>query len=483
MFSVHPLKIYIFKNGLARFCTSAFEKPTKSNLKQKRMHLTKYVAGAWGRANGFSPSLLLFASSLLLNCCTTNPSFGICSYAVNKHSKHFQQPSGENSGSKRTLAAVMKQLDDTGRCASRDVWTQICDIVVKTLLSIQPKLSASYKSFFGEKDELWGPKCFEVLGFDIMLDASGRAWLFEVNHAPSFATGSPLDREIKHALISSTLILVDVTNEKKRAFLRHDKLEWSKRLWKTQPAIGSKKSSIQDPAKLKGGTEGGASSQTQQQVVPSETIVSKDDASLDRPEEEPDGQGSTGICGGGGGGAIGDSDDGGGGSSDVSSGSGPASDNQDDTDDESDDNQSPGQHQQIKSLKDPAAVATSLSAPQSLGATASVKLPIIRTIFQKKNRVLPCNPPSDTDARIGAPDTSAISSDSNNSTQQPISTTGDTVTTTAFFTNEFELIYPVADPRIAQAGKDTSTTDASIRRLLYDKILVAADVNKSKLWG
>ncbi|TYZ69426.1 hypothetical protein PybrP1_012728, partial [[Pythium] brassicae (nom. inval.)] len=208
VFSVHPLKIYIFKNGLARFCTSAFERPTKSNLKQKCMHLTNY--------------------------------------AVNKHSKHFQQPSGENSGSKRTLAAVMKQLDDTGRCASSDVWTQICDIVVKTLLCVQPKLSATYKSFFGENDAAWGPKCFEVLGFDIMLDAGGRAWLFEVNHAPSFATGSPLDREIKNALISSTLALVGVTNEKKRAFLRRDKLEWSKRLWKTQPALAAKKPPTHD---------------------------------------------------------------------------------------------------------------------------------------------------------------------------------------------------------------------------------------------
>lgn len=41
--SVLPLQLHIFRNGLGRFCTSAFVKPTRKNLHQKRMHLTKYV--------------------------------------------------------------------------------------------------------------------------------------------------------------------------------------------------------------------------------------------------------------------------------------------------------------------------------------------------------------------------------------------------------------------------------------------------------
>jgi len=57
------------------------------------------------------------------------------------------------------------------------VWANICDIVVKTLLAIQPQLAASYRSFFGAdtiRGRTYGPACFEILGFDIMLDAQVR---------------------------------------------------------------------------------------------------------------------------------------------------------------------------------------------------------------------------------------------------------------------------------------------------------------------
>ena len=41
---------------------------------------------------------------------------------------------------------------------------------------------------------------FELLGFDILLTSDFKPILLEVNHAPSFATDSPLDYEIKHAI-------------------------------------------------------------------------------------------------------------------------------------------------------------------------------------------------------------------------------------------------------------------------------------------
>jgi len=39
--------------------------------------------------------------------------------------------------------------------------------------------------------------CFEILGFDIMIDSSYKPWLLEVNLCPSLATDSPLDLKVK----------------------------------------------------------------------------------------------------------------------------------------------------------------------------------------------------------------------------------------------------------------------------------------------
>jgi D-alanine-D-alanine ligase-like ATP-grasp enzyme len=44
--------------------------------------------------------------------------------------------------------------------------------------------------------------CFEVLGFDIMIDSNLKPWLIEVNHSPSMNTDSSLDLKIKGNMIA-----------------------------------------------------------------------------------------------------------------------------------------------------------------------------------------------------------------------------------------------------------------------------------------
>lgn len=61
--------------------------------------------------------------------------------------------------------------------------------------------------------------CFEILGFDIILDDQCKPKLLEVNQAPSFATDSPLDYEIKYGLFVDTFRLLGLSVEKKQAKL------------------------------------------------------------------------------------------------------------------------------------------------------------------------------------------------------------------------------------------------------------------------
>lgn len=61
--------------------------------------------------------------------------------------------------------------------------------------------------------------CFELLGFDIMLTSDLKPVLLEVNHAPSFATESPLDFEIKKGLFVDMFRILGLSIEKKKAKL------------------------------------------------------------------------------------------------------------------------------------------------------------------------------------------------------------------------------------------------------------------------
>ena len=58
--------------------------------------------------------------------------------------------------------------------------------------------------------------CFQILGFDIMLDHKLNPSLLEVNYTPSFTADTPLDRYIKKKLIQDTISLVGVTEKWKQ---------------------------------------------------------------------------------------------------------------------------------------------------------------------------------------------------------------------------------------------------------------------------
>ena len=60
--------------------------------------------------------------------------------------------------------------------------------------------------------------CFELLGFDILLDDIGKPWLLEVNHSPSFNIDSPIDKKIKFQVISEALILLNITRDNRKEY-------------------------------------------------------------------------------------------------------------------------------------------------------------------------------------------------------------------------------------------------------------------------
>ncbi|KAG8140106.1 hypothetical protein E2320_002856 [Naja naja] len=187
--SCDPLRVFVYEEGLARFATSMYSDPSQSNLDNVCMHLTNY--------------------------------------SINKHSANFIRD--EDSGSKRKLSTFNKYMEQNGYDTGQ-IWKDIEDVVIKTLISAHPVLKHNYLTCF--PNHIMWSACFEILGFDILLDRKLKPWLLEVNHSPSFSTDSWLDKEVKDQLLYDTLILINLGACDKRKILEVEKRRGKERLLK-----------------------------------------------------------------------------------------------------------------------------------------------------------------------------------------------------------------------------------------------------------
>jgi hypothetical protein len=192
LYGISPMRVYIHEQGLARFATEPYVQPKANNLHNLFMHLTNY--------------------------------------AINRHNANFQQAKGggdetmsesygseeEEGGHKRSLHAILKMLYKEGADPDR-IWVEIKDIVVKTMLLGQPYMAHIYNSC--QPDDLDNSMCFQVLGFDIMIDKYFKPWLIEVNQSPSFATDSALDYAVKKAVLADAFKLVEISQEKREEII------------------------------------------------------------------------------------------------------------------------------------------------------------------------------------------------------------------------------------------------------------------------
>ena len=62
--------------------------------------------------------------------------------------------------------------------------------------------------------------CFEILGFDILIDEKLKPWLIEINHTPSFATDTPLDFKIKKDVIADTIQILAMSYQRRKRLIR-----------------------------------------------------------------------------------------------------------------------------------------------------------------------------------------------------------------------------------------------------------------------
>jgi hypothetical protein len=64
---------------------------------------------------------------------------------------------------------------------------------------------------------MYRQNCFEIFGFDILIDSDLKPWILEVNLNPSLASDSPLDLKIKSNLVLDALNMVGLKKFDRRA--------------------------------------------------------------------------------------------------------------------------------------------------------------------------------------------------------------------------------------------------------------------------
>lgn len=165
--SFHPLRIYMFNDGLVRFASSKYTS-NPSSLSDPFVHLTNY--------------------------------------SINKANESYQSNNDTNSrtGHKWTLSTLWKHLRENEPQLNVDgLKNQITDMIVKTLISCEDSVNKLIHKHLISKYT-----SYELLGFDVMIDDQFKPWLLEVNISPSLRSESDLDSSIKGQLIKDMLNLV-----------------------------------------------------------------------------------------------------------------------------------------------------------------------------------------------------------------------------------------------------------------------------------
>ncbi|CAH2292857.1 tubulin polyglutamylase TTLL5 [Pelobates cultripes] len=166
--SYDPLIIYLYEEGLTRFATNKY-KPTEENMKNIYMHLTNT--------------------------------------SINKANANYVRstnPEVENHGSLWSMGALLRHLKERGKDTAM-LMSKIEELVIKTIISAEGSIASVFQGKLADRR-----KCFELYGFDVLLDETLKPWLLEVNLMPSLVSDGPLELKIKANLLADALTLIGV---------------------------------------------------------------------------------------------------------------------------------------------------------------------------------------------------------------------------------------------------------------------------------
>jgi tubulin polyglutamylase TTLL9 len=153
--SYQPLKVYLYREGFARFTNTPYS-TAKSDLKNPYVHLTNHA--------------------IQKRDVDYDPSVDDLKMPIQDLYTHMRSAHGQ---------------DAADRC-----FAGMHGVIINALRSVSQVM-------INDKH------CYELYGYDIMIDAELRPWLIEVNASPSMSSDSQSDVDLKAALLDDTFTCLD----------------------------------------------------------------------------------------------------------------------------------------------------------------------------------------------------------------------------------------------------------------------------------
>ena len=164
--SIKPLRIYRYREGLVRFASDNYS----SDINDRCSHLTNY--------------------------------------AVNKNNKNYiknNDPEETDFSTSKWNFSGLKQYFEQKGINYNAIFDKIDDIIIKTFISCEHSLLNAL-----EKNCSNNNNCFELFGFDILLDSNLTPWLIEVNLSPNLHYDAPIDLKIKGEMIAEIFDIIRI---------------------------------------------------------------------------------------------------------------------------------------------------------------------------------------------------------------------------------------------------------------------------------
>jgi len=162
--SYAPLTVYLYRSGFGRFSHHRFSIDTK-DMSNNYIHLTNVA--------------------IQKNADTYNSATG-CKWEL---------------GNLRTYIISRHGCD-----ATEKLFLDIQNIILLALMSVQ-------------KVMIYDKHCFELYGYDILIDDELKPWILEVNSSPSLSTENPADYQVKWCLLHDTMDIVDMERKNEQGHL------------------------------------------------------------------------------------------------------------------------------------------------------------------------------------------------------------------------------------------------------------------------